>query len=1659
MDGSEASTVTMEMSRPSGPAFDTLSSHTDEHCSWDRQVEYILACCGFVTNIGCYLQFPQFSVQHGGGVFFMMYLVLVLTCGFPMMYMEMVLGQYARGGPIVAWHVIPWFKGFGVSLVIVSFTIALYSNITIAWTLYHFVISLGSSTLPWIYTKFMVFVFPGFGVSLVIVSFTIALYSNITIAWTLYHFVISLGSSTLRWIYTKFMVFVFTGFGVSLVIVSFTIALYSNITIAWTLYHFVISLRSTLPWIYTKYIVFVLTGFGVSLVIVSFTIALYSNITIAWTLYHFVISLGSSTLPWIYTKFMVFVFPGFGVSLVIVSFTIALYSNITIAWTLYHFVISLGSSTLPWIYTNFMVFVFTGFGVSLVIVSFTIALYSNITIAWTLYHFVISLGSSTLPWIYTKFMVFVFPGFGVSLVIVSFTIALYSNITIAWTLYHFVISMGSTVPWICLDNHGIFISSTGLRPVELMRSPFVRHPSVCPSLVYMTFCGSHVLILALLVRSCMEDGAISGVKFFLSMKWSALGNLQAWVDAGRLMFTSLGLGTGCLTSLAGYTHFHSHCFRNSLITIIVHCLEMVLAGFITFACLGVHCETLGTQISNLNITSLDLGFSLVPRVLGTMTDKPSVWCGLFFFMMLLLQLDTQSVYVQNVVSAVLHLLKDKWRFRWKFKLSALVTMCLIVLLMGLIFTTQGGIFIYHYLQFSVSRLCLFVLVLFECCALAWVYGAQRLWNNVADMTGTTDSPWWKLTWRFISPVSILALIILCFLTIQPLEYHTYTYPQWTEYLGWGITLLPTLPLITFLVILLVGEDGTLKLRVRRLTRTPRDWGPGPLLNQEPSNDLPDYVICTPDIYKPENALAILTANLYIPNLTNLISVQDADEGEMTNGYLSDLQTVVSSEDSDEESGRGNWSSRLDFVLSCLGYVVGLGNVWRFPYLVFRNGGGAFFIPYLIMLVFVGVPVVYMELAFGQYASLGPVTVWRSVPLFKGIGISMVLATTLISIYYNVVNAWAFHYLFSSMVADLPWLHCRNSWNTQSCSKNMYQFANCSLLNVSMIEHRDLVNDTCTDVLRNCTAFPEQDFDRVGTCITKLRELVGSAAFINNSHINSQKLTSPTEEYFYNKVLDRSGSIGHLGSVQWELALCLLLCWVIVFICLVRGIKTSGKVAYFVVTFPFVIIVVLLVRALTLEGNMQGIRFYVSPKWEKLKEGGVWADAAVQVFFSLSACMGGLVTLASYNKFHNNIYSDAVLICLGDTLMSVLAGFAIFATMGVLSHKLNTDIEDVFKSDIGLTFIVSPAAMSYFPVSPLWSILFFVMIVMLGLSTQFVNIETVITAIIDENIAILRKRRLLVLFVVCMSLFLLGLPLTTQGGIYVLTLMDEYLAGVPIMVNGLFLCVAIGWVYGITKFSTDIKHMIGHTVSYWWKTLWCAISPLIILFILIFSMVGYESLTYKHGDEIYESWSEVLGFILLCIPVISIPSWAVYKLVTTRGSLKQRIKQLCRSENNWGPALEHNWKNVEYYPAVNTNTLSVDIEHSPLHTVTGKEFPVCTVTGKESPLHPVTGRKSPLHTVTGRKSPLHTVTLKKSPLHTVTGKESPLHTVTDHVDFTTSGMKVPSLSSQASLLPQPLSPKKPRDMRERAILNHAYSNPQFNHSSGELSFCLPKFINF
>ncbi|XP_076316035.1 sodium- and chloride-dependent glycine transporter 1-like isoform X1 [Tachypleus tridentatus] len=584
--------------------------------------------------------------------------------------------------------------------------------------------------------------------------------------------------------------------------------------------------------------------------------------------------------------------------------------------------------------------------------------------------------------------------------------------------------------------------------------------------------------------------------------------------------------------------------------------------------------------------------------------------------------------------------------------------------------------------------------------------------------------------------------------------------------------------------------------------------------------------------------------------------------------------IVISEDSkvDENKERGNWSSGIEFLLSCLSYAVGLGNIWRFPYLCYRNGGGAFLIPYTLMLAFVGLPLFFLELAFGQFASEGPVTIWKIAPIFQGLGYAMVTMSFLVGIYYNMILAWSLFYLFSSFTSQLPWSSCDNWWNTNACRK--FDTKNCTANNGTVLAN--------------------------GTCI--LKEMVSSEEWsvLSNSTDNT-KMAS--DEYFHNFVLDLTDGLHNLGAVKWQLALCLLACWIVIFFCLVRGIKSIGKVVYFTAVFPYIVLVILLIRGATLNGAYDGVLFYLTPEWHRLKEAKVWADAAMQIFFSLSPCWGGLITLASYNRFHNNCFRDSLVITFGNCGTSVFAGFVIFSIVGFMAHELGVPVSEVAAQGAGLAFIAYPEAVARLPVSPLWSFLFFFMLMTLGMGTQFTLIETVVTTIVDTCPHRLRRNKHYILALCCIIMFLLGLVICTEGGMYVLQLLDNYCASFSALFIGVIEVLVVGWLYGIERFLDDVKVMIGRYPFHYqyWRIMWKFLTPLSIVAVLIFSWADIHPT--KYGSYVYPEWATGVGWALSMFSVSAIPLVACIKICKADGPIKKRMKTLLQPTEDWGPKLQ------------------------------------------------------------------------------------------------------------------------------------------------------------
>ncbi|KAM3585316.1 uncharacterized protein V6R79_013984 [Siganus canaliculatus] len=608
-----------------------------------------------------------------------------------------------------------------------------------------------------------------------------------------------------------------------------------------------------------------------------------------------------------------------------------------------------------------------------------------------------------------------------------------------------------------------------------------------------------------------------------------------------------------------------------------------------------------------------------------------------------------------------------------------------------------------------------------------------------------------------------------------------------------------------------------------------------------------------DKVPPEQNGSLLPQNGNRPNGKETVKADDLNAGiqvvtdkmpEEQNGLLlsqnGNYPNGKRAVKADNLNARGQWASKAEFLLAVAGQIIGLGNVWRFPYLCYKNGGGVFFVPYLLFLVLCGVPLFLLETSLGQFTTLGGVSAWRTIcPIFGGLGYASQVIILHGCVYYIVILAWALFYLSYSFQEVLPWSHCNNSWNTEACV---------------MFDH--------------------------------LNQTAGASM--------TENATSPVMEFWEREVLHLTTNLYELGPVNWKLALCLAIIWLVCYFCVWKGVKSTGKVVYLTATFPYVMLLVLLVRGVTLPGASQGIIYYLKPNHTRLADPQVWMDAGTQIFFSYGICLGSLTALGSYNKYNNNCYKDSFYLCLLNSGTSFFAGFAIFSVLGFMAEEQGVDISAVAQSGPGLAFIAFPRAVAMMPIPQLWAVCFFIMIIMLGLDTQFVSLEALMTSVTDLYPHLIRRghRRELVLLFVCVVCFLIGLVMVTPGGLYVFQVYDHFsCSGASLLLLSICQSIAIGWIYGADRFSDNIKDMIGFSPVSFFKLCWKYLTPAVCIATFLFSLVNWSPLNLGKG-LVAPAWATTLGWLLTFSSVSLLPIWAVYALVTTPGSLSQRFKHLC-----------------------------------------------------------------------------------------------------------------------------------------------------------------------
>lgn len=490
-----------------------------------------------------------------------------------------------------------------------------------------------------------------------------------------------------------------------------------------------------------------------------------------------------------------------------------------------------------------------------------------------------------------------------------------------------------------------------------------------------------------------------------------------------------------------------------------------------------------------------------------------------------------------------------------------------------------------------------------------------------------------------------------------------------------------------------------------------------------------------------------------------------------------------------------------------------------------------------------------------------INAWNICPFFRGIGLSTLLIVFFLNCYYNVILAWAFRYFFASFTSKLPWTNCDyDDWATEHCTEfDKNPDNNCNMTSTD--------NMTTPGVLYNNTCYN----------LTFAKDQFNATPYVAPAY-----LVEPVTEYWENKVLAISDGIDDMGPVKWDLVLCLLFAWIVVYLCICKGIRSSGKVMYVTATSPYIFMLVLLIRNSLLEGAREGIKFYVEPDFEKMKNTQVWVDAGTQIFFSYSISLGALTALGSYNKFHHNSYRDCIFFALANSGTSIFAGFIIFSILGHMAHVQNKDIADVAEAGPGLAFIAYPKALTLLPGAPFWSVMFFLMVILLGLDSQFVGVEGVVTAIVDQFPGYLRRgyRREVFIGFVCVLQFLVGLPMVCPGGMYVFQLFDYYSGSRIILFVAAFMCVAVAWCYGVRRFYDNIEMMYGWRINPYMAIGWTITSPIFCMTIFVLSTIDYSELDYSRpkGTYQYPQWAVGVGWTMAAFAAVWIPIGWIYHII-------------------------------------------------------------------------------------------------------------------------------------------------------------------------------------
>jgi len=392
-------------------------------------------------------------------------------------------------------------------------------------------------------------------------------------------------------------------------------------------------------------------------------------------------------------------------------------------------------------------------------------------------------------------------------------------------------------------------------------------------------------------------------------------------------------------------------------------------------------------------------------------------------------------------------------------------------------------------------------------------------------------------------------------------------------------------------------------------------------------------------------------------------------------------------------------------MAAVGSAVGLGNLWKFPYLAGRNGGGIFVAMYLIIILLIGFSIILGEMAIGRHTQLNSYGAYKKIrPAWGFVGAMGILSGFIILSFYNVIGGWVINYIAQYLMGGIQ----------------------------------------------------------------------GDSALYFNSFV-----TDPIRPLVWHFIFTLA--TGYI--VIWGVS---------------KGIEKYSKI---LMPLLFLFLVVIVIRSVTLPGAWEGIRFFLQPDPSKLNTESLVA-ALGQVFFSLSLGMGCMITYGSYLRQDARLERSAIIIPALDTLVAMLAGFAILPAVFAFQYEPG--------SGPGLMFITLPKVFQLMPMGWLFGLLFFILTFFAAITSSISLMEVVIAFVVDH----FTFKRYNVVLTLTLILFVVGIPCSLSigpwsgfklGGLVIFDLMDYLASNILLPLGGLLMCIFIGYIWKVDAAIREITN--------------------------------------------------------------------------------------------------------------------------------------------------------------------------------------------------------------------------------------------------------------